>query len=207
MLHAGTVFMGFFAIMNPIANAPIFLGLTQGMVELDARKIALRSLIITFIIVTVFSLTGKVVFELFGLTMPAFRITGGILVFLIGYHMLQGDHSKVHHPQELRTQEKDDANMGIAVSPLAMPILAGPGTIATAMNFSAQGGYLHILVTLGTFALLCGITYICFIFGKRLVGFLGESFLGVITRIMGLILAVLGTQMVIEGIQLVMKHV
>ncbi len=198
--------MSFFAIMNPIANAPIFLGLTQDMDEQTAHAIALRSLLITFIIVAIFSLAGKMVFELFGLTMPAFRITGGILVFLIGYHMLQGNHSTVHHPPELKSGKNLDANLGIAVSPLAMPILAGPGTIATAMNFSAQGGYFHILITLSVFAVLCGITYVCFLSGKKLVGFLGESFLGVITRIMGLILAVIGTQMVIEGIQLVMKH-
>lgn len=204
-LHAGTVFMGFFAIMNPIANAPIFLGLTQDCDDDTVRDVALRSLIVTFLIVAIFALAGKMIFELFGLTMPAFRITGGILVFLIGYHMLQGNNSNVHHPQDLDKQKCRDSALTIAVSPLAMPILAGPGTIATAMNFSAKDGYASVFVTLLVFALLCGITYVCFLSGKRIVGVLGANILGVITRMMGLILAVIGVQMIIEGIKAVVK--
>jgi multiple antibiotic resistance protein len=82
-----------------------------------------------------------------------------------------------------------------------MPLLAGPGTIATAMNFSAGGGIGAMVVTISVFAVLCIITYLFLIFGEKLVGYLGTSALGVITRMMGLILAAIGTQMVIEGLQ------
>lgn len=135
LLHAATVFMGFFAIMNPIANTPIFLGLTSGDDEQTIAAVALRSLMLAFLIVTLFSVAGKVIFELFGLTLPAFQITGGLLVFLIGFHMLQGNHSSVQHPSEEDKQKSREAALGVAVSPLAMPILAGPGTITTAMNY------------------------------------------------------------------------
>ncbi len=197
--------MGFFAIMNPIANVPIFLSLTDGLDDQLTKDVALRSLVIAFLIVTVFAVAGKIVFELFGITMPAFRITGGILVFLIGYPMLQGKNSSVHHPEDLEGFNTRESALGIAVSPLAMPILAGPGTIATAMNFSAQGGYLRTLVTVGVFASLCLITFTCFLSGKKIVKFLGTSFLGVVTRMMGLVLAVIGVQMVIEGVQAAIK--
>jgi multiple antibiotic resistance protein len=207
LIHAGTVFMGFFAIMNPISNVPIFLGLTDGLDDQTTRDVALRSLIIAFLIVAIFAVAGKMVFELFGITMPAFRITGGILVFLIGYHMLQGKQSRVHQPENLEGFNTRESALGIAVSPLAMPILAGPGTIATAMNFSAQGGYLSTLVTVGVFASLCLITFACFLSGKKIIKFLGTSFLGVITRMMGLILAVIGVQMVIEGVRGAIKLV
>lgn len=136
LLHAATVFMGFFAIMNPIANVPIFLGLTSDDDEQTVAAVALRSVI----------------------------------------------------------------------SPLAMPILAGPGTIATAMNFSAGGGLMEVVVTIIMFAILCIITYILFIYGGKLVTYIGASALGVITRIMGLIIAVIGTQMVIEGLTGALKH-
>jgi multiple antibiotic resistance protein len=200
LIHAVTVFMGFFAIMNPIANVPIFLGLTSGDDKQTTATVALRSLTLAFIIVTLFSVAGKVIFELFGLTLPAFQITGGVIVFLIGFHMLQGGHSSVQHPSEEDKQKSREAALSVAVSPLAMPILAGPGTIATAMNFSAGGGFMEMVVTIIMFAVLCAVTYILFIFGEKFVTYIGASALGVVTRMMGLILAVIGTQMVIEGL-------
>ena len=201
LLHAITVFMGFFAIMNPIANVPIFLSLTSNDDEQTTAAVALRSLTLAFLIVTLFSVAGKVIFELFGLTLPAFQITGGLIVFLIGFHMLQGGHSRVQHPSDEDKQKAHEAALGVAVSPLAMPILAGPGTIATAMNFSAAGGLMDMIVTIAMFAVLCAVTYILFIFGEKFVTYIGASALGVVTRMMGLILAVIGTQMVIKGVQ------
>jgi multiple antibiotic resistance protein len=200
LIHAVTVFMGFFAIMNPIANVPIFLGLTSDDDKQTTATVALRSLTLAFIIVTLFSVAGKVIFELFGLTLPAFQITGGLIVFLIGFHMLQGGHSSVQHPSEEDKQKSREAALSVAVSPLAMPILAGPGTITTAMNFSAGAGFMEMVVTIIMFAVLCTVTYILFIFGEKFVTYIGASALGVVTRMMGLILAVIGTQMVIEGL-------
>jgi len=200
LLHAVTVFMGFFAIMNPIANVPIFLSLTSDDDEQTAADVALRSLIIAFLIVTLFAVAGKVIFDLFGLTLAAFRITGGLIVFVIGFHMLQGNQSSMHHSKGEDKQKSREAALGVAVSPLAMPILAGPGTITTAMSFSAGGGLMEVVVTIAVFAVLCVITYAFFVFGEKFVAYIGESALGAITRVMGLILAVIGTQMVIEGL-------
>ena len=200
LLHTATVFMGFFAIMNPIANVPIFLGLTDDDDQQTTKAVALRSLMLTFLIIAIFSVAGKLIFEMFGITLPAFRITGGLLVLLIGFNMLQGDHSSVHQLNEEDNQKSKEAALSVAVSPLAMPILAGPGTIATAMNFSAQGGLVGMVVTIAAFAVLCVITYVLFIYGKEFVAFIGAGALGVITRMMGLILAVIGMQMVIEGL-------
>jgi multiple antibiotic resistance protein len=115
--------------------------------------------------------------------------------------MLQGSHSNVHQLNEKDNAKCREAELSVAVSPLAMPILAGPGTIATAMNFSAKGGFQEVAITIAAFAVMCIITYICFVSGKRLVAFIGTGALGVITRMMGLILAVIGMQMIIEGIQ------
>lgn len=195
-----TVFFGFFAIMNPIANTPIFLGLTAEDNAVTRKAVALRSLVITFLLVAFFCILGKLIFELFGITLPAFRITGGILVFIIGVQMLHGEQSKMHSPTEEDNQNSKEAKLSVAVSPLAMPILAGPGTIATAMNFSSTGNILQVIITIVVFALLCFITYLFFIFGQRFVKFIGNSGIKVITRLMGLILAVIGTQMVLQGI-------
>ncbi len=142
---------------------------------------------------------GKLIFHLFGITLPAFRIMGGGLVVLIGYHMLHGEQSPVHQPGTGQ-QSSLEAKLSIAISPLAMPILAEPGTITTTMNYTASGGIVEMLITIAAFGVLCWITYMFFIYGERLVQYLGETGLSVITRIMGLILGVIGVQMVITGV-------
>jgi multiple antibiotic resistance protein len=196
-----TVFMGFFAIMNPLANTPVFLGLTADDSPEIKRRVAAKALLLTFTLIVVFCLLGRLIFDLFGITLPAFQITGGILVFLIGFQMLHGEQSKVHSPVAGDKKSSLQGELSVAVTPLAIPILGGPGTIATAMNFSSTGGLTEIIITTAAFALLCLITYIFFVAGERLVHLLGDNGLSVITRLMGLILAVIGTQMVITGIE------
>jgi multiple antibiotic resistance protein len=201
LAHALTAFMGLFAIMNPVANVPIFISLTASDDRQTTKAIALRSLILAFLIVAVFSLAGKLIFKLFGITLPAFKITGGLLVFLIGFHMLQGNLSSITHLKQENYKKLREAELSVATFPLAMPILAGPGTIATAMIFAGKGGILELAITISAFAILCVITYAFFIFGEKFVTFIGVGALGVITRMMGLVLAVIGTQMVIEGVR------
>lgn len=188
-----TVFLGFFAIMNPIANTAVFAALVADKDKSEQIRVATKALLITFVVILTFSLLGKAIFHLFGITLPALRITGGILVFLVGYHMLNGQGSKLHS-----AEKSDDAD--VAVSPLAVPLLAGPGTIATAMNYSAAGGVAGIIVTVSMFALLCLITFVCFAYSSKILALIGESGLSIVTRLMGLILAVIGTQMVIVGV-------
>ncbi|MFB9215321.1 MarC family protein [Vibrio sinaloensis] len=192
---AVTVFMGFFAMMNPVANTAVFVGMTGNQTPAQRKATASKALITAFFIVAAFCLLGKGIFEVFGITLPALRLSGGILVFLVGYHMLQGSSSKLHSQSDEQEENKD-----VAISPLALPILAGPGTIATAMNYSASGGVLNIGVTIIAFALLCLITFVCFLFGPKLVDKLGESGISIVTRLMGLILTVIGMQMFIQGI-------
>jgi multiple antibiotic resistance protein len=158
--HILTVFMGFFAIMNPIANTPVFLGLTADDSTAIRRRIAFKALLITFVVIVAFILLGKVIFSLFGITLPAFQITGGILVFMIGLQMLHGQQSQVHSPVATGKEENLQGALSVAVTPLAMPILGGPGTIAAAMNFSSGGGMTDILITIAAFALLCLLTYV-----------------------------------------------
>jgi multiple antibiotic resistance protein len=199
--HAFSVFMGFFAIMNPIANTPVFLGLTTEDDPVERRKIAAKALIVSFVIIVVFSAGGKLIFDLFGITLPAFRIMGGILVAMVGYQMLHGgEHSSVQHPSEGDKQKSMSAELEVAITPLAMPILAGPGTIATAMNFASAGGVSEFIVTVGAFFVLCVISYVFFVSGERIVQYIGDNGIKVVTRMMGLILAVIGVQMFIQGV-------
>jgi multiple antibiotic resistance protein len=198
--HSISVFLAFFAVMNPIANAAVFVGLTGDEDDASRKRIALKSIITAFCIILFFCVLGKAIFDLFGITLPALRITGGVLIFLVGFHMLQGQPSKIHHPQKDPAENDSHGDTNVAISPLAIPILGGPGTIATALNYSATGSYPQIAVTIAAFSVLCLITYVAFLSGDRLVRILGKSGMDVVTRLMGLILAVVGTQMLIQGI-------
>ncbi|MGS0527869.1 MarC family protein [Zobellia nedashkovskayae] len=113
-----TVFTGFFAIMNPLSNMPIFLSLVGGADRKTQRTISKKATLTAFIIVTIFLVLGKFIFLLFGITIPAFKITGGILIFFVGFDMLQSKKSNVKHLTDTHIDED------LAISPLAIPILA-----------------------------------------------------------------------------------
>ena len=194
--YALTVFTGFFAIMNPIANTPIFLGLVGGMKKAKKKRIAKKASITAFIIVLSFVILGRFIFEMFGITIPAFKITGGILIFYVGFEMLQAKKSTVHHQEDIDTDD------GVAVSPLAIPILAGPGTIVTAMSYVTDATFVHIGIVIGIFAIMIGLTYLAFSLSELIIKKIGNNLITVIGKIMGLILAIMGTGMVIEGIKL-----
>ncbi|WP_322628480.1 MarC family protein [Halothiobacillus sp.] len=203
--HMLAVFMAFLAMMNPVANAVIFLGLTAQMGVHTTRVVAWRSVRVAFLIVLVFILFGPLVFSLFGITLSALRIAGGILISLVGFRMLHGEHSRISHPKPIAAQaggEVDSEDQtDIAITPLAIPVLAGPGTIATAMSYSPSGKWLYIATTLGVFVLICVITFYAFIFAERILARIGRDGIAVVTRLMGLILAVIGVQMFLEGLK------
>ena len=200
LVHFSTILMAFFAIMNPTANTPLFVALTNDVDSEIKRQVAIKAVVLAFVIIAVFAIAGRTIFEVFGITLPAFRIAGGILIALVGYHMLQGENSTVHHPTKEDNEKSSDSALDIAITPLALPVLAGPGTIATAMSFAAESTMPEIIRVVGALAVICVITLICFLMGGRITRFLGRNAIKVITRLMGLILAVIGVQMLVIGI-------
>ena len=196
-----TVTMGFFAIMNPIGNAPIYLGLVEGASETERRNIALRSVLYAFFIVTLFVLSGGIIFKIFGITIQAFQIAGGVLVFLVGYHLVHGKMSPIHHMSAEGNNHVMDYQ-DIAITPLAIPILAGPGTISSALSFTASNSsIINLAIVIAIFAFICVLTYLAFIFSEKLISFLRPEMVKVITRLMGLILTIIAVQMMIRGIK------
>jgi len=191
-----TVFMSFFAIMNPIANTPIFLGLVEGESKESKKKIARTASITAFLIVISFVIAGKYIFELFGITIPAFKITGGILIFYVGFEMLMSQKSKIHSSNNYEPKSSP------AISPLAIPILAGPGTIVTAMNSVTNASFIHIGIVIAIFALMIILTYLAFVLSDLIIRKVGADLISVLGKLMGLILAIIGTGMVTEGIKL-----
>jgi multiple antibiotic resistance protein len=192
-----TVFTGFFAIMNPIANAPIFVGLVGDQDKLTQKKVAKKACLVAFFIELSFLILGKYIFEIFGITMPAFKITGGVLLFYIGFEMLNSSKSNVHSNKDVEVDIE-----GTAVSPLAIPILAGPGTIVTGMNFVSNVSYFKAGIVLVIFTIMILITYYAFITSEKIEKWFGKNLIAVISKLMGLILAIIGVEMLVTGIKL-----
>ncbi|MCE5346207.1 MAG: MarC family protein [Bacteroidales bacterium] len=203
-LFLPTVFLGFFAMLNPVGNTPVFISMVGDADRRTIKKVAFKAVMTAFLIIAVFSLFGHFIFRMFGITLPAFQIAGGIIVFFIGYNLLQGKSSKAQH-SNLQVQIKSYEDM--AISPLGIPLLAGPGTISTAMNFvgEANNFFYTILIVL-IFALVCVITYYMFILSQKIADKLSPSLIKVVSRIMGLILAVIAVQMFINGVFNVIKE-
>jgi len=195
-LFAITVFTGFFAINSPAGNIPIFLSLTKQADKQTKKKISRKATFTAFVIVTGFIILGKYVFDLFGITIPAFKITGGILIFFVGFEMIRSQESSIDNQTEINFNE------GISISPLAIPILAGPGTIVTAMNFTTNASYLQLFIIVIMLGLIMWLNYLAFISSEYLVRYIGKNKITVIEKIMGLIIAIIGTSMFIEGVKL-----
>ena len=201
-LHGITVFMGFFAMMNPLGNIPVFLGMVKDFDVATQNRVAFRSVMAAFIIIAVFCIFGHIIFRMFGITLPAFQIAGGIIVFIIGFQMLNARENPIHSQTKEEKEQMVSAAGEMAISPLGIPLLAGPGTISTAMNFvGIDKSILNVAMVIGIFALMCGITYILFLSSRKISTKISPGILKVVSRIMGLILAVIAVQMLINGIE------
>lgn len=195
-LFAIGVFTAFFAINSPPGNMPIFISLTKAADQKTKKKISRKATFTAFIIVTGFIILGKYIFDLFGITIPAFKITGGVLIFFVGFEMIRAQESSIDNQTEINFNE------GISISPLAIPILAGPGTIVTAMNYVTNAGYIQLAIIVVMFALIMYLNHLAFISSEYLVRYIGKNKIIVIEKIMGLIIAIIGTSMFIEGVKL-----
>jgi multiple antibiotic resistance protein len=203
-IYAITAFMAIFAIVDPIGNIPIFYTLTEKFTKEERKTIAKKAIIAAAITLVVFGLIGQYIFNLFSITIPAFRIAGGLLLFRVAFNMLYGviPGTKSTEKEEEETLEKDM----IGIVPLGIPLLAGPGAISTVMLYNSQGNLeSSIIVFISIFATLL-ITYIMLRNVDRIFNRLGRVGSLAIKRIMGLILAAIAIQFLINGVhQLVLE--
>lgn len=186
-------------IVDPIAVIPTYLVITQNETPEHRRRTALRACVAAAILMIVFGLAGRLIFRLFGITLPAFRIAGGLILWLVAMDMLRARRSTQESSEEIiEGQEKDD----VALTPLAMPMLAGPGAISTVMVLSGQARTIpEAVVVYGSVALTAVVSWGALRVGERLVTLLGQTGIRVMTRIMGLLLAAVAIQFVITGVR------
>jgi multiple antibiotic resistance protein len=184
-------------IVDPIALVPTYLVITQDETAAQRRRTAARACIAAALILLVFATAGAIIFRLFGITLPAFRIAGGLILGLVALDMLRGRRTTQEGTEEIvEGTEKED----VAITPLAMPMLAGPGAISTVMVLSSQAqGMTQRIVVYGAIVLTALISWITLRVGDRLLMRLGQTGIRVFTRIMGLLLAAVAIQLVITG--------
>jgi multiple antibiotic resistance protein len=184
-------------IVDPVAVIPTYLVITQGNSKEARRKTALRACIAAGLLMTVFGVAGNAIFHVFGITLPAFRIAGGFILWLVALDMLRGERTTQEGTEEIvEGQEKED----VALTPLAMPMLAGPGAISTVMVLAGQArGISGTIAVYGSIWLTAVICWLTLRAGDRLVTLLGQTGIRMMTRIMGLLLAAVATQFIITG--------
>jgi multiple antibiotic resistance protein len=186
-------------IVDPVAAIPTYLVITQQETAQERRRTARRACIAMTILLVVFGATGTMLFSAFGITLAAFRTAGGLILWFVAMDMLHG---------ERRTQEgRDEVYEGqikedVALTPLAIPMLAGPGAISTAIVVAGQArGLAQSAVVYASIVLTGLISYVSLRLGEPLLGRLGKTGIRVVTRIMGLILAAVAVQFVFSGVQ------
>ncbi|CUH80157.1 MarC family protein [Tropicibacter naphthalenivorans] len=194
-----TAFATLFVVIDPIGLTPIFIALTQGTDAAHRRAVALRSVTIAFILLTLFAFFGEAVLGFIGIGMPAFRIAGGILLFITALDMLFERRTK---RREDKAEEQDEEHPDPSVFPLAIPLIAGPGAIATMILLTGQApGILGMVSVLGVMAVVLLLVLALFLIGGMIERALGRTGINVVTRLLGMLLAALSVQFVLDGLR------
>ncbi|SEP63606.1 MarC family protein [Thalassovita taeanensis] len=192
-----TAFVTLFVIIDPIGLTPLFVALTQGMSEKTRRSIGLRACLVAAVLLSMFALFGEAVLGFVGISMAAFRIAGGILLFLTALDMLFQRRTKRREDQ---AEEEDHPDP--SVFPLAIPLIAGPGAIATMILLVGQNpGMLGLLTTLAVMLAVLAIVMLLFLAAGVLERALGKTGINVVTRLLGMLLAALSVQFVLDGLR------
>ena len=191
-------FTSFFTLTNPLGTMPVFLTMTNGMNDHERKAIVRRATIVSFITLMVFTFSGQFLFKFFGISSNGFRIAGGFIIFKIGIDMLQARYSNAKLKEEEVKTYADD----ISITPLAIPMLCGPGAIANAIMLMDDASTFTLKGTLiGIIALVYFITFLILQASTRLVRILGETGNNVMMRLMGLILMVIAVECFVSGLK------
>ena len=198
-------FITLFVTIDPIGLAPLFLGLTDGMSRSQRMSVALRACLISFVLLSVFLAAGQQILDLLGITIPAFRVAGGLLLFYIAFEMVFGQRQKRKEESSRKAISRDEI-ANIAVFPLALPLIAGPGTISATILLASQNegswewrGMVLAVILLVLFLAMISFTAAGFI--DKYLGYTGRT---ILTRLLGVLLAALSVQFVADGTRALM---
>ena len=191
-------FTSFFTLTNPLGTMPVFLTMTHGMTDKERQSIVRRATIVSFITLMGFVFAGQFLFKFFGISTNGFRIAGGVIIFKIGFDMLQARYT----PMKLKDEEIKTYADDISITPLGIPMLCGPGAIANAIVLMQDAhSYEMKGILIGTIALIYLLTFFILRASTKLVSVLGETGNNVMMRLMGLILMVIAVECFVSGLK------
>ena len=197
-------FTSFFTLVNPLGTMPIFLSMTDGLSNEERQAIARKATFVAFIILSAFTISGQYLFQFFGISTNGFRIAGGFIIFKIGYDMLQAHFTHI----KLNEQEQQHYANNISITPLAIPMLCGPGAIANGIVLMEDADdLLTKAVLIAVICLVFLVTYAILRASTRLVKLLGETGNNVLMRLMGLILMVIAVECFVSGIRPILTDI
>jgi multiple antibiotic resistance protein len=192
-------FVAIFAIVNPIGNIPFFVTLTQGYSPKEKKDVIIKIIVVAIAVLVIFGLIGNYIFMLFGITIPAFGIAGGILLLTIAFSMLHGQKPRTKLTQQDR--EEALAREAVGIVPLGIPMFAGPGAITTIMIYmSRQTGVFDMFAVFASIFATMAVSFILLTYSDRIFSRMGRMGALAISRIMGLILAAIAIQFIIDGV-------
>jgi len=188
-------------VVDPVGLAPIFLAVTHGLSAAHRRQVAVRAVLIAAVILAGTAIIGDWLLRTLAITLPAFRIAGGLLLFSIASEMVFG--VRIERQSKTAEEALDERVRNVAAFPLAIPLMAGPGAITATILLAgrASGHPLQLVVLLGVVALVCAACLAVFLVAGRIERFLGTTGNLVLQRLLGVILAALAVQFVIDGVR------
>ena len=187
-------------VVDPLGLAPIFAALTRGYPEKRKREAAIRGTALGAIILLLFALAGDVLLEALGIGIPAFRIAGGVLLFLLSLDMIFASPAGLRS-RTIREQEEISYEHDISVFPLAIPLIAGPGAITTVLLYTGERSATELAGFVGVLLAVLLLTLVSLLLAPRIMRLFGETGSNVLTRVLGVLLAALGVQFVLDGIE------
>jgi multiple antibiotic resistance protein len=192
----------FLVVVDPVGNAPVFAGLTRGGDAAYRRRMAVKGVAIATAILLVFAFTGDWLLTALGITVPAFKVAGGLLLFLVALDMVFARHSGLRSTT-LREEEEARFRADISVFPLAFPLLAGPAALTTILLTvgEARGAPPLLWALVGVVLVVMAVTLACLLAAGWLMRVLGETGANVVDRLLGVLLAALAVQHVVDGIK------
>jgi len=192
-----TAFFTLFVVIDPIGLAPLFVAMTTGMSQRQRLAIATRACLVAAAILTVFGLAGQAILDFIGISLAAFRISGGILLFITALDMLFERRSARREEQSGGSELEDDPS----IFPLAMPLIAGPGAMATMILLASSSDWIVVTGILGVMLFVVFLVFALFMLAAPIEKLLGATGVKVVTRLLGMLLAALSVQFVVDGMR------
>ena len=197
-------FTSLFTITSPLSTMPVFLTMTQSLDEKERRAVAIRSTLVACCALLLFVLAGQFLFKFFGISTNGFRIVGGIIIFRIGFDMLQAKYT----PMNLRKEEIKEYANDVSVAPLGIPLLCGPGAIANAIVLMQEAHSFEMKTALIVAIVLVYVVTFCLLrWAGQLVKFIGETGNNVMMRLMGVILMVIAVECFVSGARPILTEI